>query len=594
MSVNALSRLELRPYQEATVVAAIKPKAKVWRRLLVLATGAGKTVIAAEILNRALKPGRRALFLAHRDELLSQAKSEIEGYVPGIHVELEQAESRATRSVIDEGRRHVVVGSVLTMQGNRLKTWARDTFDLVIIDEAHHATSKSYQNIVDHFGCMSAKDRTPLVGVTATPARTDKVGLGVLFQEISASHNIRDLIEAGYLCDIRALSVRTETDLRGVKVTAGDFNARELEDATNNANRNSLILAAYRKYAFDRPTIVFAAGVGHALHLAELFCASGVSSEAMYGAMDEASRRGALARYASGETRVLTNYALLGEGFNAPQTSCIILGRPSKSSLVITQAIGRGTRLNPGKEDCLVIDVRDVTGGKNLFTAASLAGLPANFDLKGKNLFNAFQEYAELKKVSPELASQSLTPEEVESNLKLALEQIRAREVDLLQREDLRKARVAARVAEKVPPPRLGETYQSPFMWYSASDEHFEVSPDAGETTYTVFCNESLRWVVSSRQRYKRLVLHGTEYPDLLAAIYAADRTIATEHENTALIERDAAWTREPATEKQLAALARFGAPDEADLTKGEAARRLNEFFARSRYEQRNALPVPV
>jgi hypothetical protein len=162
----------------------------------------------------------------------------------------------------------------------------------------------------------------------------------------------------------------------------------------------------------------------------------------------------------------------------------------------------------------------------------------------------------------------------------------------LLQREELRKARAAARVAEKVPPPRPGETYQSPFMWYNASDEHFEVSPDAGETTCTVFCNESLRWVVSSRQRYKRLALHGTEYPDLIAAIYAADRTIAAEHENTALIERDAAWTRAPATEKQLAALARFGATDEADLTKGEAARRLNEFFSRSRHEQRNALPI--
>jgi superfamily II DNA or RNA helicase len=111
---ESASGLTLRPYQEATVIAATEPKDGVWRRLLVLATGAGKTVIAAEIIRRLIQPGQRALFLAHRDELLSQAKSEIEGYVPGVHVEIEKAENRAARAglLFDEERRHVVVGSV--------------------------------------------------------------------------------------------------------------------------------------------------------------------------------------------------------------------------------------------------------------------------------------------------------------------------------------------------------------------------------------------------------------------------------------------------------------------------------------------------
>lgn len=112
--INAASVLALRDYQEATVEAAIESKAGIWRRLLVLATSAGKTVIAAEIIRRTLMPGRKALFLAHRDELLTQAKAEIEGYVPGVHVEIEQAENRASREgrIFDAERRHVVIGSV--------------------------------------------------------------------------------------------------------------------------------------------------------------------------------------------------------------------------------------------------------------------------------------------------------------------------------------------------------------------------------------------------------------------------------------------------------------------------------------------------
>lgn len=572
--------MQLRPYQEATVAAAIKPNPEVWRRLLVLATGAGKTVIAAEILNRILQPGRRALFLAHRDELLGQAKAEIEGFVPDLCVEIEQADNRATRTERLHGRRHVVVGSVQTMQRSRLQSWDKDAFDVVIIDEAHHGAANSYQSIVEHFGCMDDERRTPLIGVTATPARSDNVGLDVLFQEISASYNIRDLIEQGYLCDIRALSVRTETDLRSIKVTAGDYNTRELEDAADNDERNSLILAAHRKYAIDRPTIVFATGVGHAQHLSALFSASGVAAEAMYGAMEDGARRDTLARYASGETRVLTNCALLSEGFNAPQTSCIILGRPTKSSVVITQAIGRGTRLHPGKDDCLVIDVRDVVSGKNLFTAASLAGLPADFKLAGKSMFKTAKAYAELEKLSPLLARQSLTSEAVEKNLQLATNLMRTREINLLGRNPAPRSYANPLV-------RPTEAYRSPFLWYPVGNhiDRCEVSPDAGETTYAVFrvaANHGPAWRATAKAKYGAIECIG-DFLDVASAYCAADWCIAERHENTMMIERSAAWASVPASERQIAALFRHGSAYTPGLTRGEAAVRLNTLFAQQR-----------
>jgi len=567
------SGLTLRPYQEAAVSAVLEAKEDVWRRLLVLATGGGKTVIAAAILDRVLKAGQRALFLAHREELLTQAKAEIEGFVPDLHVEIEQAENRAaqTGSPFDEKRRHVVVGSVQTMQRKRLESWARNAFSIVVIDEAHHGAAKSYQNIVEHFGCLDEEQKTPLVGITATPMRSDKVGLDVIFQEIAFNHGIREMIEDGHLCDVRAISVRTETDLRGIKTIAGDYAQGELENATDNAERNALIIAAHRKYALDRPTIVFATGVEHARHLAELFRASGVSAEAMYGAMEDEERKGALGRYASGETQVLTNYALLTEGFNAPATSCIILGRPTKSNLVITQAIGRGTRLHPGKADCLVIDVLDIVSGKNLFSAASLAGLPANFDLKGKSMFTAAKKYAELQKVAPALAEKSLTPEAVEENLKATMEAIRARELDILQREE----QLAQRYA-----PVESAKYRSPFQWQRIDAHRFEISPD-GETKYAVACRQEdnpAKWLVASRHLDNPWNIIGSKFPDVWAAVRVADLFIAERH-NTSLIQRDAPWTAQPATSAQIALLTslleRYNEQVPANLSKGEADRRI-------------------
>jgi superfamily II DNA or RNA helicase len=605
MTDQATSGLRLRPYQESAIAAAIKPSPN-WRRLLVLATGAGKTVIAAEIIRRLIQPGQRALFLAHRDEIIMQAKSEIEAYIPGVHVEIEKSENRATREagIFDGERRHVVIGSVLTMQGKRLKSWARDAFPLVIIDEAHHGAAKSYRNIVEYFGCMSTERRVPLIGVTATPARSDKVGLGILFQEIAASHPLPALIEAGYLCDLHAILVETDTDLRRVRVRRGDFVQGELEDAVDTDERNELILAAHRKYASERPTIVFAAGVAHAKHLADMFRDSGIHAEAIYGDMDEDERRAALQRYHDGQTRVLTNYAVLTEGFNAPSTSCIILARPTKSSLVVAQAIGRGSRLAPGKEDCLVIDVRDVVGGKELFTAASLAGLPANFNAKGRNVYTAKERLDELEHLDPSLAREALDAEAVERSIVLAMERIRAKDIEMLRIERQRREKAAAWEAKRAEREarakemdgkiatltgrNAARKYESPFMWYTTGNG-IAVSP-TNETTYSITPSQdgnSYNVTIRTHGEAPRVL---GRYVDADSAMRAADKNITDIFSNTILIRRGAAWTQQPASEKQLASLMRCGERIEGRITKGEAAMRLNSAFAKKAY--RTASPI--
>jgi superfamily II DNA or RNA helicase len=255
--------IKLRDYQEHTITALLNPPEDVTRSLAVLPTGSGKTIIFTALLDRVLRNGERALVLAHREELLTQARDKIAFAAPSLHVEIEQAASFASRthptSSFFEGReRSVVVGSMQTLRGKHLKEWPSDAFRIVILDEAHHATSAAYVEILTHFGCLD--DFTRLVGVTSTPKRTDGIGLGAIFQEIAVEYGIRDMIRSGYLVPIRAWQVQTSIDLRSVKTTAGDYAIGELEKTVNTEKRNYEIVSAYEQYASDMQSVVFLRG----------------------------------------------------------------------------------------------------------------------------------------------------------------------------------------------------------------------------------------------------------------------------------------------------------------------------------------------
>src|SRR5690348_13494903 len=175
--------IALRDYQEEAVSRLLGPPENVNRSLAVLPTGSGKTIVFAALLDRFLQSGERALVLAHREELLTQARDKIAFAAPSLHVEIEQAASFASRthpesSLFQNRERSVVVGSVQTLRGKRLKQWDTDAFKIIIVDEAHHATAGAYVDILTHFGCFDGATR--LVGVTATPGRTDGVGLGAI------------------------------------------------------------------------------------------------------------------------------------------------------------------------------------------------------------------------------------------------------------------------------------------------------------------------------------------------------------------------------------------------------------------------------
>jgi superfamily II DNA or RNA helicase len=340
----------LRPYQ-AEAVAAIE---RDWERhrstLLVLATGLGKTRTAAEVARRARARGR-VLWLAHREELLQQAAEAMRSNA-GLSTELERAESKA---VVHElmGGADVVVASVATMHAARLKRWPADSFGTVIVDEAHHATARGYLGVLEHFS--SAK----VLGLTATPDRSDKIGLHNVFESCAFQFGILDGIRGGFLSPIIAHKVICgDLDLSAVKTTAGDLNSGDLERAMQVEGVIHQIAAPLVAEAGKRQTIAFCPTVAIAEELARVLAgyvgAHKVAS--ISGATDRDRRKEILDAYTRGDIQFITNCAVLTEGFDAPATSCVAMCRPTKSRSLYTQCVGRGLRLAEGKANCLLLD----------------------------------------------------------------------------------------------------------------------------------------------------------------------------------------------------------------------------------------------
>src|SRR5450755_280213 len=344
---DAAPLITLRPYQETCVervLDAYQRTPKGGRALLVLPTGGGKTLVFAETARRL---GLNTLIIAHRQELLQQAADKFRMIDP-----------TAIIGQVGAGRHEwgapITVASVQTIsRPEHLKALARFGYDLVIIDEAHHSAASGYQAVLD------ALPDAFILGVTATPDRLDKQSIEHIFGAPIFSASIIDMIEQGYLSNLRAIAIPTTTSLDDLHTQDGDFKLDELEVAVDTPDRNERIVNAYLKHCNGRQALCFAVTVAHAKHLAETFTAFGVPASLVSGETPPEERKHVLHDYERGALQVLCNCGVLLEGYDAPQTSCILMARPTKSRALYTQAIGRGTRLAPGKTDCIILDITD-------------------------------------------------------------------------------------------------------------------------------------------------------------------------------------------------------------------------------------------
>ena len=322
--------MQLRPYQ-SQLVTDIRLQYQLGRRsvLAVLATGGGKTVIFTHIAQSAAKKGNRVCILVHRQELLDQASRALT--VMGV-----------PHGLIAAGRgmdlSHAVqVASVGTI-ARRLHQLPQGFLQLLVIDEAHHSNAGTWAKVVGHFNAAK------LLGVTATPCRSDGRGLGEHYQSMVLGPSAAWLTEHGYLAPARVFAP-PGFDSTGLRKRMGDF------DMTQAADRVQLgdCLSHYQQHLSGQTAIAFCCSVAHAEAVAGLFRSAGIAAASIDGSMDATTRRRLLSDLGDGRLKVLTSCQLIGEGVDVPSVGGCILLRPTASVALHLQMIGRCLRPQDGK-----------------------------------------------------------------------------------------------------------------------------------------------------------------------------------------------------------------------------------------------------
>jgi superfamily II DNA or RNA helicase len=311
--------------------------------LLVAPTGSGKTVIASHIIHEAVRKGNRVLFLAHRRELVTQCceKLRVNDVQHGI---IMRGHPRAMLSTVQ-------VASKDTLYARAIK---RDRMELpeaelLVFDEAHRSLAKTWTEVA------AAYPNAVLLGLTATPARSDGRGLGENFERMVVAAQYRELIQEGSLVPTRVFAPDLP-DLTGVKIQGGDYARGQLEERMNKKNLVGSIMEHWRRLAHERQTIVFASGVGHSTTICETLQRAGINAEHVDGSMDTSERDWLIGKFKRGEIQVMCNCMVLTEGFDYPECSCAVLACPTRSIVKYRQMAGRIQRPADGKEDAIIID----------------------------------------------------------------------------------------------------------------------------------------------------------------------------------------------------------------------------------------------
>ena len=349
---------KLRPYQEEARQAIRAEWTSGHRKTLaVLPTGVGKTVIFGAVAKDSVDEGKRVLILAHRGELLEQASDKLMDAF-GIPTVLEKAESSSLGSFVP-----VAVGSVQSLcQEKRLAQFPHDYYQTIIIDEAHHALSGSYQNVLNHF------DNAKVLGMTATPDRGDMKNLGEYFDSRAYEYTMSQAVREGYLCPVKAQMVPLELDISDVGMSNGDFASGEignaLEPYLDRIAREMLL------YCKGRKTVVFLPLIATSQKFCAILRGYGFRAAEVNG--NSGDRKQILEDFDAGKYEVLCNSMLLTEGWDSPSVDCVIVLRPTKVRGLYQQMVGRGMRLSPGKKDLLLLDFLWLTERHDLCRPSAL------------------------------------------------------------------------------------------------------------------------------------------------------------------------------------------------------------------------------
>lgn len=514
-------QVSLRPYQ-VDAINAIRDEYRrgVKSTLLVLPTGMGKTITFGSAARSAIEKNRRVLILAHRGELIQQAVEKLD--LLGVSAEIEMADQYARSRYPNPD---CVVATVQTLRGDRLASWPRDYFGLVVTDEAHHATSKTYRDIYAHFSGAHH------LGVTATADRMDGVGLGEVYESVAYETTLWDAMTAPepgpYLCRLTVCQRDISIDLRGLKTPKGDYSDAELETVLQPIIEP--IANAVKHEVGDRRTIIFTPGVRSAEGMASALRSIGMRAESVSGV--DPGRADKFAGLHSGSVQILCNCMIATEGFDCPAVAAIVLCRPTKSRPLVAQMIGRGTRLYEGKRDCLVIDFDYLTDRHDLVRPADLLG-------------------------DPDVASCVARSRSPNERLDLVEETKRAR-VEIARRKAIEIASEERRIA-----------YRS-----QCTFDPLDYASRFYGSQYRPPRNASARMATDKQQAF--LAKIGVPAPQSVTRDYAS--FLISNH-----MQR---WKNGLCTIKQIKVLVRNGTPIDAarEMTMREASARIDEIFSRRR-----------
>lgn len=381
-----------RHYQSEIEDSVFKEWESVTSTAVVAPTGTGKTVIFANIIKRRLP--KRALVIAHREELIWQARDKIERFA-GVECGVEMAELYVNSSLF--GEMPVVISTVQTLNspwGDRLRMgrFKPTDFDTLICDEFHHATSPSYRRVFDYF---KQNPDLKILGVTATPDRSDEEALGQVADSVAFDYEILDAIKDGWLVPIEQQFVSVGgLDFSEIRTTAGDLNGADLANVMESEKNMQGVTGASIQIIGDKRAILFTCSVKQAEQAAEIFNRNKPGmADWVCGKTNKDERRSMLDKFKRGEIQVMCNCGVLTEGFDDPGVEVIIMGRPTKSRSLYAQMAGRGTRPLDGLVDpletpderrqaiadsskpaCLIVDFVGNSGRHKLMSSADILG----------------------------------------------------------------------------------------------------------------------------------------------------------------------------------------------------------------------------
>jgi superfamily II DNA or RNA helicase len=349
-----MKKFKLRDYQKQDTQTIIKSFDKYNSILYQLPTGGGKTVIIQEIVDQILTDkveniGKKILILVHRREIIFQIRDRLktQGVTVGVLI-------GAHEENIDSD---ILVGSIRTVaMDGRIDGILNRDFDMMIIDEAHHARSKSYTKVITRF--KEHNKDYKLLGVTATPFRKDKKGLGVVFEVLITGPSMTELQKDGFLCNAVTYTTNLEDLKEEVNNTGGDFNITELGEFMRQDHIIKYAIDAYKDKGDNKQMLVFCVNKKHALQVKDAYIKAGYPKiDHIDSDTSKVKRDEIVSKYAKGELDIITSIQTLTEGVDLPETGVIQFLRPTLSLVLYLQMGGRGLRPKADGSDCIILDI---------------------------------------------------------------------------------------------------------------------------------------------------------------------------------------------------------------------------------------------